>query len=191
MDVPEEQAARGLAVRQPAVAVGDEARHDRNRPDGAEDSTVIEPEPGGREVQHDVDGPLGALDAVDDLVDRSLGQPLQLGAPGDHSAHVSQQPVQAEVVPGVLPAAQTPLQLVPGLGPARADLGQRQVAFRQLGAARVGVVEELHDHINGLVLAGDRLLVELDVADVEEPVETGVDALEEHRIEGPFLTEAA
>src|ERR1700683_204487 len=57
----------------------------------------------------------------------------------------------------------------PGFWPVRALLGQRKVALGQLRAAGVDAVEDVHDYVDGLVLAGDRLFVEIAVQHLPEP----------------------
>ena len=57
------------------------------------------------------------------------------------------------------------------LGPRAADLGKREVALRELRAAAVYAVEDVHDHVDGLVGTCHLLDVEVDFADAEDVVQ--------------------
>ena len=101
--------------------------------------------------------------AVLHLVRALLVQVLELRLAGQHRVHRAQQPVEVEVVVGLGPFLELGLHGVARLGPVGADLGQRQVALGELGAAAVDPVEDVHHHVERLVRAGDLLDVEVDV----------------------------
>ena len=98
-------------------------------------------------------------------------QILELGLAGQHGVHRPQQPVEIEVVAGLCPLLELGLHRVARLRPVGADLGQRQIALRELGAAAVHPVEDVHDDIERLVGAGDFLDMQIDVGDAEQAAE--------------------
>ena len=92
----------------------------------------------------------------------------------------AEQPVQIEAgKTGVMPLLQPILQLVPRLRPRPTYLGEGEVALRQLRAPAVDFVEDVDNHADGFVFAGDLLNMEvngLDALDEVEPVDVSRDA---------------
>ena len=76
----------------------------------------------------------------------------------------AQQQLELEVEAGPAPLLEPLLHLVARVRPFGADLGQGEVALGELGAAAVHPVEDVDHEVDGLVLAGDLLDVQVDVA---------------------------
>ena len=110
---------------------------------------------------------VGPLEAVLHLLRTLVVQELELGLTGEHRVYGPQQPVEIEVVVGLGPLLELGLHGVAGFGPVGADLGQRQIALGQLGAAAVHAVEDVHHDVERLVGAGHFLDVQVDVGDAE------------------------
>src|SRR5262249_18135512 len=153
-DVPVEKQVPLLLVEL-AVARIEIAGHERQRIAAAEDAVMIEAEPGGDEVKHAVDPLLGAFQAllkrwrVDALERREQSLARQ------YCIYASEQQFLPEREFCASPFGEALLHFAARLGPTSADLGEREIAFGQLGAAAVDPVENVDHHVERLVLAGD------------------------------------
>ena len=126
---------------------------------------MVEAQPARDHVQGRVDGLLGALEPVLGLRRGDGMQVVELRLPPHDGVDVAEQPVEPELEARRFPSAEDPLHLVAGVGPRRADAGQGEVAARQLRAAAVHLVEDVHDDLDGLVGSGHLLDVEVHLSD--------------------------
>lgn len=133
---------------------------------------MVEAEPARDQVQCVVHALLSAAQVLLDGVHRYAVEVGEARLADHDRVHVAEQPVEVEVVAALAPARQDRLHRLSPVGPRAADLGEREVALRQLRATAVDPVEDVDHHLDGLVGAGHLLDVELDVADAEEPGET-------------------
>ncbi len=90
-------------------------------------------------------------------------QEAELGLARDDGVHVAEQPVQVEVEVLITPLLQARLHGHSGIGGLGANLGQGEVALGQLSAAAVHPVEDVHDHVDGLIGSCDFFHVKLTI----------------------------
>ena len=133
---------------------------------------MVETQPPADEIEARVDVFRRAGERVLYLGGTLLMQVLELRLTGQHRVHRAQQPVEREVVAGVVPLRQPDLHRIAPFRPLGADLGEGKVALGELGATAVHPVEDVHDHVERLVRAGDFLNVQIHVNDTEKPAQT-------------------
>ena len=105
----------------------------------------------------------GPLEAVLNFFRALVVQKLELRFARQRRVHRAQQPIEIEVVIGLGPLLELGLHGVARLRPIGANLGQGEIALRELGAAAVHPVEDVHDNIERLVRARDFLDVQIDL----------------------------
>ena len=88
-------------------------------------------------------------------------QILKLGFTSQHCVDRTQQPVEVEVIPGLVPLAKLTLHLIAAFRPLGADFRKGKIALGELGAAAVNPVEDIHHHVKRLVRASDLLGVQV------------------------------
>jgi len=177
VDVPEQQAVSLGLVRDLAAALGEVAGHKRDGEAAAEHPVVIEPEPAGDEIEDPVDHPLRLHEPSLELLGSDVLHGGEQRLPRRDGVHAPQQPVERERVAGPSPLGEEALHLVASLRPLGTDAREREVTLGKLGAAAVDAIEDVHDHVDGLVLAGDLLDMQVNRSDRAD----GVDSLDECR----------
>ena len=171
MDVPGQQSVPLHSAGEASAVIVEVAHHHRHGEARREDTVVIETESCCDDVEYHRDQLRSLLQALTDPLLIDISQGAEQSAPRDDSGDVAEEPLEAEPVAGCRPALPVTVHLVPRFGPRRADLGERQVALRELRAPRVDPIEDVDDNINGLVLARDLLDVHLALLHLVQPVE--------------------
>ena len=167
---PEEQLVALFGVQRTLVLVH-VANHHRHAEAAEEHLVMIEPEPAGDQVQRRIDVFVGALQPVLDIERALVVQIAELGFAGENGVHRTQQPIEVELIPGAGPFLQLGLHGVAGFRPFGADFRERQVALRQLGAAAVHAVEDVDHDVEGFVLTGHLLDMQIDLRHTEQSAE--------------------
>lgn len=171
MDVPVQQLALLGGIVHPTAPPGHVAGHDREGIAAPEDPVVVDAEPGRDQVEQVVDRLFGLGQTILELGGGNVPQAGEHGLAGQDGGDHPQQPLQPEVEAHPAPLGQQPAQAPAGLGPLRTYPGQGQVSFGELGAPRVDPVEDVDDHVDGLVLAHHLLDMQVDVLDLGDGVE--------------------
>ena len=146
---------------------------------------MIEPKPAGDQVQRRVDVLVGALQPILNIERALVVEVAEFGLAGEHGVHRTQQPIEVELIPGGGPFLQLGLHGVAGFRPLGADFRERQVAFRQLGAAAIHAVEDVDHDVEGFVLTGHLLDMQIDLRHTEqraEPADIGADIRHMRRV---------
>ena len=123
LQVPVEQAVLLLAVIQPATAAVHVVRHDRERVTAEQHAVVVQAEAVRDEVEQQIAGSLRTAESFLDFGGLDMVHGHEAGLAGQYGVDVPQQPVEVELVVGVLPGGQDLLHLIAGLWPAGADFG--------------------------------------------------------------------
>ena len=168
---PEEQLVAFLRTHRAALlrlALVEIAHHHRHAEATKEHLVVVETQPPADEIEARVDVFRRTGERVLYLGGTLLMQVLEPRLPGQHRVHRAQQPVEREVVAGVVPLLEPDLHRVAPFRPLGADLGEGKVALGELGATAVHPVEDVDHHVERLVRAGDFLNVQVHLDDTEQ-----------------------
>ena len=163
-----EQELVSLSGVKPAAALVDVADDNRNCEAAEEHLVVVEPEAAADHVETRLDRPSRALKSVLHLLSVLIVKVCELGFTSEDGVDAAEQPVEVEVVPALRPFLE---ELFHGFAPFRpfgTDLSESQVTLRELGAAAVDAVENVHNDVEGFVRASDFFAVQLDIGDAEQ-----------------------
>ena len=169
VDVPVQDTVGLGRISEAAAALVQEAADNREGVPAHEHAVVVEPETAGHHVEEVADVLSRRFQGVLEIRHLHRVQRAEFGPAGRDGGRVAQQPVQVEGKSFFLPPVQVGAHGRAGFRPVRALLGQREVALGQLRPAGVDPVEDIHHHVDGLVLAGDLLLVEVAFEHLPEP----------------------
>src|SRR5690606_17511639 len=161
-----------LPVVELALLLRQISRQQRKRVTAAEDSIMVEPEPGRNQVQQVVNRLFRLVEPGANGSGVDAAQRLEHSFPCDDGVDHAQEPFQLEVEAGPAPLEESLLHLFTSLRPTGADFGQGQVALRQLRSAAVDLVENIHDHVQRLILASYPFNVQVDVLNPGQPVQS-------------------
>ena len=129
---------------------------------------MIEAKSAADHIQHSIDRPDGSLQPVLYLLRLGVVKVQELGFALSNGVYITEKPIEVEVEALLLPLFKCFAHLTAGIRPIGTDLGQRQIALRELCAAAVHTIKDVDDDVDGFVPTGDLGDVELDLGDTQD-----------------------
>ena len=156
-------------ISEMAASLVKEAADHREGVPAHQHAVVVKSETPGHDIEELADVPGGGFKGLLEIGYLHAVQRAEFRPAGRYGGRIAQQPVQGEGKSFLLPPVQVSAHGGAGLRPVSALLGQRKISLGQLRAAGVDPVEDVDHHVDGLVLAGDLLLVEVALEHLPQP----------------------